>query len=350
MTNPLLDTLAGKQSTSVPVWLMRQAGRYLPEYMAVRRNVKDFMELCGNPQLATKVTLQPIERFNFDAAIIFSDIMVIPEAIGHQVSFANGAPICLQPLIPGSDLETLHERVANFDSARDLPYVTEALASTRAQLPEQTALLGFCGSPWTLFSYMLPSDIGRGDRLATARSVAFEFPQWTKSVLDQLAILVVKHLRSQVRAGANAVQLFDSWGAALSIAQYRQIALPSMQHIVEQIRDDTPIIVFSKGVSLPLLQDIAALQPHALSLDWNISFQTVRETVTQQIPLQGNLDPAVLTTDEDTVRRAVDAVMHDYEAATGSMQGLIFNLGHGIIPQAKPELVAVLVDQVKQYS
>ena len=323
-----------------PVWIMRQAGRYLPEYRATRAKAGDFLSLCRTPDLACEVTLQPIRRYGFDAAIIFSDILTVPDAMGLGLSLDEGVgPRFDRPIRSAADVA----RLGVPDPETDLGYVMDAVRLTRAALDGRTPLIGFAGSPWTLASYAVE---GAGSRdFKRAKGLLYGDPTTAHRLLGLLADAVSRYLKAQIVAGAQAVMLFDTWGGVLSSAAYAEFSLRYMARIADDLSGTVPVIVFTKGGGawLEAQADIGAT---ALGLDWTVSIGSARARVGDRVALQGNLDPAVLLAPEPVIRAEVGRVLESF----GPGAGHVFNLGHGITPDVAPEAVAVLVDAVRELS
>jgi len=338
-----LRALRKQPTERTPVWLMRQAGRYLPEYRKVRAQAGDFMTLAGTPELACEVTIQPLERFPLDAAIIFSDILTIPDAMGLGLHFVQGeGPRFSDPITNAAQIAKLP-----IPDADDLQYVMDAISLTVKTLDGRVPLIGFAGSPWTLLTYMIEN--GGSKTFAKSKALLYKNPEAAHQLLDKLAQSTIKYLIGQIQSGAAAVQVFDSWGGALSPADFKTFSLHYMQQIVDGIKDagygDTPVVLFSKGAnqSLTALADTGC---HGLGVDWTIDLQDALKLTGGQVALQGNLDPAILYAPDDHIDQAVKKVVDSY----GSQPGHIFNLGHGMQPDMQPEKVAVLVEAVKRHS
>ena len=328
-----------------PVWMMRQAGRYLPEYRAVRSQAGDFMSLCKNTELACEVTLQPLERYEMDAAILFSDILTIPDAMGLGLYFETGeGPKFHKPVRTAADIENL--QVIN--TAKDLPYVTDTVTMIRRELNGRVPLIGFSGSPWTLATYMIEGQSSRD--FARAKTMLYTQPALMHQLLDKLALSVIDYLNAQIIAGAQVVQIFDTWGGALSHAAYQEFSLAYMQKIVAGLirhhdGRDVPVILFTKGGGL-WLEAMADTGCHCLGLDWTMDIARARERVGDKVALQGNMDPAVLRADPAVIEQQVAAILRGF----GQGSGHIFNLGHGITPDIDPEHVKVFIDAVHKFS
>lgn len=340
-----LKALMRQPVDRTPVWMMRQAGRYLPEYRAVRSQAGDFMSLCKNTELACEVTLQPLERYEMDAAILFSDILTIPDAMGLGLYFETGeGPKFHQPVRTEADIDALE--VVN--TASDLAYVTDAVTMIRRELNGRVPLIGFSGSPWTLATYMIEGQSSRD--FARAKTMLYTQPELMHKLLDKLALSVIDYLNAQIRAGAQAVQIFDTWGGALSHAAYSEFSLAYMEKIVAGLirhydGRDVPVILFTKGGGL-WLEAMADSGCNALGLDWSMDIAAAKSRVGDRVALQGNMDPAVLRADAKTIQRQVEAIMQGF----GSGSGHIFNLGHGITPDIDPDHVKVFVDAVHNFS
>jgi len=339
-----LRALRREATPHTPVWLMRQAGRYLPEYNRTRAKAGSFLTLAKTPELATEVTLQPLARFPLDAAILFSDILTVPDAMGLGLSFAEGEG-------PRFAHTVRDERAAAALSVPDmasLRYVFDAVASIKRALGGKLPLIGFAGSPFTLACYMIE---GRGsDDFATVRTMAAARPDLIDRIVDVNARAVAAYLREQIVAGADAVMIFDTWGGMLGAAAYRRHSLRTMRAVLDALASDaatraTPTIVFTKGGG-GWLDDLAASGASAVGLDWTVDLAAARARVGGRVALQGNLDPLVLLTDPQTIEREAHAVVD----AAGSAPGHIFNLGHGIVPATPPEHVAALVEAVHRRS
>ncbi|PID56151.1 MAG: uroporphyrinogen decarboxylase [Ignavibacteriae bacterium] len=323
-----------------PIWIMRQAGRYLPEYRAVRAKA-DFLTMCKTPELAAEVTLQPIDLIGVDAAIIFSDILVIPEAMGMHLEMRKGeGPVFTEPIRSETDLS----KVKKIDVASDLKYVLDAVTLTKKELNNRVPLIGFSGSPWTLLCYMIE---GRGSKnFAAAKELIFNNHKLAHKILDVLADSISEYLSAKIEAGANAVQIFDTWAGILSQHDYLEFSLQYIEKIISGIkRVNEPVIYFPKGVHHNL-NKVANCGTDVLGLDWTMNLADVRKIVGDKVALQGNLDPTVLFGSKKVIEKKALETMKSY----GNGNGHIFNLGHGILPNAKPENVKTLVDFVKNNS
>jgi len=335
----LLRALARQPTEYTPVWLMRQAGRYLPEYNATRAKAGSFLKLAKTPALATEVALQPLARFPLDAAILFSDILTVPDAMGLGLYFAEGeGPRFERPLRD----EAAIMRLAAPDPTAELRYVLDAVRETRSALGGRVPLIGFSGSPYTLACYMIE---GSGsDDWRAVKEMLYARPDLLHRILEVNARAVTDYLNAQIEAGAQVVMLFDTWGGSLTAAQYEEFSLSYMRKVLSEVHG-TPRIVFTKGGG-GWLESIAASGCDAVGLDWTIDPADARRRIGGRVALQGNLDPAVLTAPPARVREQVRRVLD----AFGSAPGHVFNLGHGISPHARVDAVEALVDEVRTYS
>ena len=328
-----------------PVWLMRQAGRYLPEYRALRQQAGSFLKLCTTPELACEVTLQPLQRFPLDAAIVFSDILTIPAAMGLGLSFAEGeGPRFAHPIRSTKDVD----RLGVPDPESDMGYVMQTLRLVSAELAGRTPLIGFAGSPWTLATYMVEGRSSVDYR--HIKSMLFNEPADLHRLLAILATSVSAYLQAQILAGANAVMIFDTWGGVLGRHQYREFSLDYMRDIVAGLKKHpgtghVPVILFTKGGGA-WLEEIAASGCDALGIDWMTDLDAARQRVGQQVALQGNLDPATLYASPQCIRSEVARVLGSFGAGSGH----VFNLGHGVQQFVDPERVAALVEAVAELS
>ncbi|MBN9055559.1 MAG: uroporphyrinogen decarboxylase [Rhizobiales bacterium] len=333
----IVDVLNGNTVSPPPLWLMRQAGRYLPEYRATRAEAGSFLDLCYSPELATEVTLQPIRRYAFDAAILFSDILVIPDALKRDVRFEEGHGPRLEPIDVDGILALKPDGVQDH-----LRPVIEAVGRIRKALPEETALLGFCGAPWTVATYMIAGH-GTLDQ-APARLFAYKEPKAFAHLLDVLADLSADYLVSQIDAGADAVQIFDSWAGVLGEKEFAEYAVRPVRRIVDSVKARRPqakVIAFAKGAGLLLRSYRQETRADAIGLDWSVPLSFAVE-LQKDGPVQGNLDPMRVVAGGAALDEGIDAILQ----ALGNGP-LIFNLGHGITPQADPENVTRLVARVR---
>jgi len=328
-----------------PVWMMRQAGRYLPEYRESRGKAGDFMSLCTNPDLACEVTLQPLERFPLDAAILFSDILTIPDAMGLGLYFETGeGPRFRKPVRTEADINNL----SVIDPHQDLSYVVNAVSTIRRELNGRVPLIGFSGSPWTLATYMVEG--GSSKDFARCKTMAYNQPELMHQLLDTLAKSVIVYLNAQIEAGAQAVQIFDTWGGALSHAAYREFSLQYMSQIVAGLTKEhegrpVPVILFTKGGG-QWLEDIADSGCNALGLDWTTHIGEARQRVGNRVALQGNMDPAILRASPQRIRQEVETILSQF----GPGEGHVFNLGHGITPDIDPAHAGAFIDAVHEIS
>jgi uroporphyrinogen decarboxylase len=326
-----------------PVWMMRQAGRYLPEYKATRARAGDFMSLCRNPELCCEVTLQPLDRFGLDAAILFSDILTVPDAMGLGLHFVEGeGPVFDRPLRDAHAIEALGVP----DPETDLRYVMDAVRTIRGALGSRLPLIGFAGSPWTLATYMVEG--AGGSDFHTIKRMAYDAPEALDSLLAKLAASVSLYLEAQQRAGADALMIFDTWGGVLSPADYVQFSLEPMARIVEHLKrvaPDTPVILFTKNGGQHL-EAMAETGCDALGLDWTTDLGAARSRVGARVALQGNLDPTWLLAEPARIETAVARVLDSY----GKGPGHVFNLGHGILQQTPPEHAAAMIEAVRNLS
>lgn len=335
-----------KQPTDyTPIWMMRQAGRYLPEYRQIREQAGSFMALCTNPELACEVTLQPLRRFDFDAAILFSDILTVPDAMGLGLYFTEGeGPRFKTPIRTAADIEKLPIP----DPEVELRYVTDAVRLIRKNLAGSVPLIGFSGSPWTLATYMIEG--GSSKNFAKIKGLMFNQPALMHSLLDKIAQAVAAYLNAQIAAGAQAVMLFDTWGGVLSSNDYQEFSLRYAQQVRELLKTDgaegrIPSILFTKGGGL-WLNEMANSGYDALGLDWQTDIGFARAIVGESVALQGNLDPMTLYATPEIITERVQTILQKY----GQGSGHVFNLGHGILPDINPENVKAMVDAVHQHS
>ncbi len=328
-----------------PVWMMRQAGRYLPEYRQVREQAGSFLNLCTNPELACEVTLQPLRRFDFDAAILFSDILTIPDAMGLGLYFTEGeGPKFQHPLRTAADIEKLPIP----DPELELRYVMDAVRLIRKNLAGSVPLIGFSGSPWTLATYMVEG--GSSKSFHQIKGLMYEQPKVMHALLDKLAQSVASYLNAQIAAGAQVVMLFDTWGGVLSTEDYAEFSLYYAKQIRSLLNTNVngqqiPTILFSKGCG-QWLEAMTDAGYDALGLDWQTDIANARARVGHQVALQGNMDPIALYAQPEIITEKVKTILHKY----GQGSGHVFNLGHGILPDINPEHVKAMVDAVHQYS
>lgn len=328
-----------------PLWIMRQAGRYLPEYRATRKRAGNFLNLCKSPELACEVTLQPIDRYDLDAAILFSDILTIPDALGLGLQFSEGeGPSFANPISSIDDVD----RIAKLNPISDLEYVFDAVRLIRSELNGRVPLIGFSGSPWTLATYMVEGHTSREFR--KIKTLLYKEPETLLRLLNVLSKSVSDYLSAQISAGAQAVMIFDTWGGVLSRESYFKFSLSPMRIIVENLlqeypENQVPIILFTKGGG-NWLPEIAATGCHAIGLDWTADMDKARSLVGDKVALQGNLDPTVLYASNEVIRDEAKKVLDKF----GKGSGHIFNLGHGIQQYVDPDKVTVLVNAVRELS
>lgn len=340
-----LRALTGQSVDMTPVWMMRQAGRYLPEYRATRQKAGDFMSLCQSPQLACEVTMQPLRRYAMDAAILFSDILTIPDAMGLGLYFSEGeGPRFRKTVRTEQDVSQLPIP----DVARDLSYVTDAVSLIRRELNGSIPLIGFSGSPWTLATYMIEGSGSKDFR--NAKAFMYNQPQVMHQLLDKLAQSVTSYLNAQIAAGAQAVQIFDTWGGILSTGAYQEFSLAYMKKIVAGLTKEAdgrkvPVIMFTKNGGL-WLNEIADSGCDCVGLDWTIEIGRARGLIGDRVSLQGNMDPSILYSSPASIRAEVARILESF----GSGNGHVFNLGHGITPEVDPANVAVFIESVHELS
>lgn len=334
-----LRVLSGEAVSPPPVWLMRQAGRYLPEYRETRAKAKTFLELCYSPEMAVEVTMQPIRRYRFDASILFSDILVIPDAMGQKVSFIPGSGPALRPPL---DAPSVGQLVTDKVETHLAP-VFETVRGLREKLPKDVTLIGFAGAPWTVATYMI-AGAGSPDQ-AAAKSFAYNHPEAFEDLLNRLVEATSRYLKAQVEAGAEVIQLFDTWAGSLSPSVFEKAVIAPTAQIVDRLRADfpeLPIIGFPKGVGANYERFFRETGVTGLSLDTSVDLSWARKTLGERVPLQGNLDPLLLIAGGPALDREVDKLL-DQMAGTP----YIFNLGHGIQPPTPPEHVTQMLDRIR---
>lgn len=326
-----------------PVWIMRQAGRYMPEYRALRAEAGDFLTLCKTPELACAVTLLPVRKFPLDAAILFSDILTIPDAMGLELSFvADEGPKFAKTVRTAADVANL----PNLDPEQDLGYVTQAVHRIVKELDGSIPLIGFAGSPWTVATYMVEGQTSK--QFNVIRGLMYKDPVVMHQLLGHMSLQIANSLLAQIRAGVNAVMIFDTWGGILSDELYKEFSLRYMREVVTLIHNtypNFPVILFTKNGGRCLL-DIAATGCAGIGLDWTADISLARAQVGDKVALQGNLDPCALYAKPEGIVRQVQSVLQQY----GSGSGHIFNLGHGIPPDVNPDHVQVMLDAIRTYS
>lgn len=341
----LLRALLRQPVDRTPVWMMRQAGRYLPEYRATRERAGSFMKLCMTPELACEVTLQPLARYPLDAAILFSDILTIPHALGLGLEFETGeGPRIERPVRSRADVA----RLGVPDPYTELRYVIEAVSLIRSELAGRVPLIGFAGSPWTVATYSVEGGSSRD--FSRIKGMMYEDPAALRSLLDLLARATYTYLNAQIAAGVQAVMLFDTWGGVLTPRQYREFSLAPMQDIVDRLTREhegrrVPVILFTKGGGA-WLEAMAATGCDALGVDWTIDLADARRAVKDAVALQGNLDPSCLYASPAKIREEVGRVLASY----GHGHGHVFNLGHGIHPNVNPEAAGAMIAAVRELS
>ena len=340
-----LKALLRQDVDRTPVWIMRQAGRYLPEYRKIRAEAGSFMSLCTNPELACEVTLQPLRRFPLDAAILFSDILTIPDAMGLGLYFVEGeGPKFERTIDNPADVTALPRP----DPNESLSYVMDAVSLIRKELAGEVPLIGFSGSPWTLASYMVEG--GSSKNFGKVKAMLYDQPEAAHTLLGKLADSVTDYLNAQIESGAQVVQIFDSWGGVLGYNAFREFSLNYLQQIVAGLNvapDGTkvPVILFCKGCN-GHLESIADTQCDAVGIDWTITLSQARNRIGERVAIQGNLDPSVLLASTDVIYKQVEETLKSF----GPGNGHVFNLGHGITPDVKPEHLAALVNAVVELS
>ncbi|MEE8388505.1 MAG: uroporphyrinogen decarboxylase [Acidiferrobacterales bacterium] len=328
-----------------PVWMMRQAGRYLPEYRNTRTKAGDFMTLCSTPELACEVTLQPLERFALDAAILFSDILTVPDAMGLGLYFETGeGPKFKNAIRTAADIDALKRP----DPEEELRYVMDAVRLIRKELDGRVPLIGFAGSPWTISTYMVEG--GSSKTFDVIKQMMFSQPAMLHRLLDTVAVSVIDYINAQIAAGAQVIMIFDTWGGALTPRDYQEFSLRYMQQIVDSLTREAdgravPVILFTKngGQWLEVMADTGC---DALGIDWTTDMGEARTRVGNRVALQGNMDPCVLYASPDRIREEVAGILRSYGEGTG----MVFNLGHGIHPQVNPDHAAAFIDAVHELS
>jgi uroporphyrinogen decarboxylase len=340
--NIFLDTLnKSNKDGYIPIWLMRQAGRYLPEYRSVRGGISKFLDLCYNPELACKVTLQPIERFAFDAAIIFSDILVVPDSMGCKVSFETGEGPVLEKIENEADLKGLKISKTN----EKFEKIWKTVSLIKKELPEEVALIGFAGSPWTVATYMLEGRGGKNSGFEISNNISKNNPVFLNKLIDIIIKQTLPYLEGQIDAGANVIQLFDSWAGILDYKEYKEFVEKPNKILVEELRKTrpgVPIICFPKGIKT-LEEFVDNVKPDALSIGYEVDLNLAKKLQEKTI-IQGNLDPEILSSTKERIKEATENILEKL-----SDKSFIFNLGHGILPETPVENVEFLVDLVRQY-
>ncbi|MCI0654172.1 MAG: uroporphyrinogen decarboxylase [Methylococcaceae bacterium] len=342
----LIDALLRRPVRRTPVWMMRQAGRYLPEYRSVREKAGSFMNLCTNPELACEVTLQPLRRFRFDAAILFSDILTVPDAMGLGLHFVeNEGPRFERPLKSAADVRKLPVP----DPEIELGYVMDAVRLIKKSLNGKVPLIGFSGSPWTLATYMVEG--GSSKNFQKIKQLMYNDPRTTHTLLEKLSDAVTGYLNAQIAAGADAVMVFDTWGGALSAHDYQSFSLSYARAVYERLNLNTngdnpvPAILFTKGGG-QWLESMAESGYSALGLDWTTDLAAARIRVGERVALQGNMDPMILYAEPEVIRQKVQYTLRQF----GKGSGHVCNLGHGVLPDVNPDHVQVMVEAVHEFS
>jgi uroporphyrinogen decarboxylase len=341
LKNDLFLRACRKEKTErTPIWMMRQAGRFLPEYRAVREKA-DFLTMCKTPELAAEVTIQPVDIIGVDAAIIFSDILVIPEAMGMTLEMREKeGPILRNPIRDYQSANYLKKVKVN----RDLKFVLDAIRLTKQELNNRVPLIGFSGSPWTLLTYMVE---GRGSKnFDEVKKLIYANPKLAHKILDKISVAVSDYLSAQIDAGADAVQIFDTWGGILAPAEFVEFSLQYVEKVIDNLtKKNEPVIFFAKGVHYKL-KKLAKCGADVLGVDWTMDLGKVRNLIGDKVALQGNLDPTVLLSNKKVIKQKAVEVLNSY----GKGNGHIFNLGHGILPNVDPENAKYLVNIVKKES
>jgi len=336
----IIDAIKGKSIPRTPVWIMRQAGRYLPQYRELREKVT-LLEAFHSPEIATELTLQPVELLGVDAAIIYSDILLIPEALGMSLDYIpKKGPVFHDPLRSAAEIGKLN---LSADFEERLSFVSDSIRGVRAKLDKSKPLIGFVGSPWTLALYMIEGESSKS--FVNAKTFIYKEPELFNKLLELLTEAVTRSLKMQIDAGADLVQLFDSWAGLLNPQQFLDISLASMKVVIKNLNGSAPVIVFAKGAghSIDILADCGA---DCLGIDWGTSLSKSRNIVNNRVALQGNLDPVVLLSNPETIREETIKVLEAY----GEGNGHIFNFGHGILPETPVENVKTLIETVKSES
>lgn len=340
-----INALLKKEISRTPVWVMRQAGRYLPEYRATRKKAGSFLNLCKSSEMACEVTLQPLDRFDLDAVILFSDILTIPDAMGLGLYFVEGeGPKFKKPLKTISDIKKLSKP----DVGLELSYVSDAVSTIKKNLKNRLPLIGFSGSPWTLATYMIEG--GSSKTFSKAKALMFENPKYMHILLDLVADTVIDYVNSQIAAGADSIMIFDTWGGLLNKNCYQEFSLRYMEKIVSTINRNyedriVPITLFTKGGGA-WLEKMANSGCDALGLDWTVELKDAQKRVGKKVALQGNLDPCALYSSAENIKIEVKKIIDQFDGKTGH----VFNLGHGINPDVNPDNMKILIDTVHQYS
>lgn len=338
MTKPLLAVLRGEAATRRPIWFMRQAGRYLPEYRELRRQAGSFLDLCYNSTLAAEVTLQPLRRYDLDAAIIFADILVVPHAMGNGLSFQEGEGPVLQRVIGDADVK----RLTPLAATPQVEAVCQSIRLVREQLPAGVAMIGFCGAPWTVASYMVE---GRGSDRQEALRAAHQQPAWFLQLMERLIEESVVYLRAQADAGAEALQIFDSWAGDLTGELFGALSIEPMRQIVAALGNshpNVPVIAFARGAGIRHLQVAASVGCSAIGIEQETEIAPLLRDLPERVVVQGNLDPIALLCEDDVIRRETRRI-----ASSIPRHRHIFNLGHGIKQPTRPEALATVIETIR---
>ncbi|MGB9664295.1 MAG: uroporphyrinogen decarboxylase [Ignavibacteria bacterium] len=342
LQNNLILRAARRQKVErIPIWIMRQAGRYLAEYRKVREKVS-FLELCRSPELAAEVTIQPVDIIGVDAAIIFSDILIVPEAMGMKLTIDEGkGPVIHNPI---SDLNSINQ-LKHFDPEVELKYVLDAIRLTKKELKNRVPLIGFSGAPWTLLTYMVEGKTGKN--FSKVKSFIYNNRDFAHHTLNLITDCVIDYLIAQIKAGADLIQIFDSWAGVLAPHHFEEFSFYYLSKIVEEIKPkyDVPIIIFAKGANHSI-EKIAYSGCDIVGLDWTIDIGNAKEKIGHLVTIQGNMDPAVLYGNEKFIANEADRILKTFQ----DNKGLIFNLGHGIYPDVNPEKLKFLVNYIKERS
>lgn len=340
--NAFLKVLHSESCNRTPVWIMRQAGRYLPEYRALRAKAGSFMTLCKTPELACEITLQPLQRFRLDAAILFSDILTIPDAMGLGLSFVEGEGPQFERRIESlADIEALQVP----DPEEKLSYVTDAIRLIKQELSGKAPLIGFAGSPWTLACYMIEG--GKSQNFHAIKSMLYKDPKALHLLLDKLAQSVILYLTAQIHAGVDTVMIFDSWGGILSPKEYLEFSLHYTQKIIASL-PKIPVILYTKNSGV-CLEEIAQSGCQVIGIDWTVDIQKARQRIPENLILQGNMDPAVLLSNPERIEQEVKSILSNFPKTT-QHPNHIFNLGHGITPDIPVENVEAFIEAVHRLS
>ncbi|WP_440616589.1 uroporphyrinogen decarboxylase [Cysteiniphilum sp. 6C5] len=342
MRTLFLDALQGKPVTQTPMWIMRQAGRYLPEYRKTRSQFSDFMQMCRHAEACCEVALQPLDRYDLDASIVFSDILTIPEAMGMDLKFVSGkGPIFSSPLTTLADVERLDTQGA----IDKLHYVFNAVSTTKQAIKDRVPLIGFSGSPWTLAAYMVE---GQGSKQFTQlRKMLYSAPEVLNKLLSDLSVVIIDYLDEQIKAGADAVMIFDTWGGMLAQGNYAAFSLNYMQRITAELKKrhpHVPVTLFTKDGGL-WLDQLIKTDCDGIGIDWSIDVARARQVVGNEFALQGNLDPAALYGSDQSIIDSVRSIV----TSQAPYSRFVFNLGHGVYPDISPDKVKIMVDAVREF-